>query len=182
MRRAESPFSGLSSQEAKRLSAQLKEYARDYPDHDDADLAEIWQAEQEALAEGTWLEPYVTGEAWRREVPRAISQLRREAAFKVQAKAYRQLAKERHQIREREIEKLGATFVPFTAQTRMSGVNMNGRQIRKGAPDAIETHVRNLGGVFPPEVRQSVDAIAKAGATPLVVCDGPRVLGAVQLT
>ncbi|HSB40926.1 MAG TPA: potassium-transporting ATPase subunit KdpB [Methylomirabilota bacterium] len=91
------------------------------------------------------------------------------------------LAKERHQIREREIEKLGATFVPFTAQTRMSGVNMNSRQIRKGAPDAIETHVRNLGGVFPPEVRQSVDTIAKAGATPLVVSDGARVLGAVQL-
>jgi K+-transporting ATPase ATPase B chain len=91
------------------------------------------------------------------------------------------LAKERHQIREREIEKLGVTFVPFTAQTRMSGVNMNSRQIRKGAPDAIETHVRNLGGVFPPEVRQSVDTIAKAGATPLVVSDGARVLGAVQL-
>jgi K+-transporting ATPase ATPase B chain len=91
------------------------------------------------------------------------------------------LAKEKYQIREREIEKLGATFVPFTAQTRMSGVNLNGRQVRKGAADAIEEHVKKLGGAFPAEVRQSVDSIAKAGATPLVVCDGPKVLGAIQL-
>jgi K+-transporting ATPase ATPase B chain len=91
------------------------------------------------------------------------------------------LAKEKYQIREREIEKLGATFVPFTAQTRMSGVNLNSRQVRKGASDAIEAHVKNLGGTFPQDVRQSVDTIAKAGATPLVVCDGPRVLGAIQL-
>jgi len=91
------------------------------------------------------------------------------------------LAKEKYQIREREIEKLGATFVAFTAQTRMSGVNLNGRQVRKGASDAIEAHVKNLGGTFPPEVRQSVDTIAKAGATPLVVCDGAKVLGSIQL-
>src|SRR5581483_8878353 len=75
------------------------------------------------------------------------------------------LAKEKYQIRERDIEKLGATFVPFTAQTRMSGVNLNGRQVRKGAADAIEEHVQRLGGTFPIEVRQSVDTIAKAGAT-----------------
>ena len=91
------------------------------------------------------------------------------------------LAKEKYQLREREIEKLGATFVPFTAQTRMSGVNLNGRQVRKGASDAIEAHVKKLAGSFPQEVRLSVDAIAKAGATPLVVCDGPKVLGTVQL-
>jgi K+-transporting ATPase ATPase B chain len=91
------------------------------------------------------------------------------------------LAKEKYQIREREIEKLGATFVAFTAQTRMSGVNLNDRQVRKGAPDAIEAHVKNLGGTYPPEVRLAVDTIAKAGATPLVVCDGARVLGAIQL-
>ncbi len=91
------------------------------------------------------------------------------------------LAKEKYQIREREIEKLGATFVPFTAQTRMSGVNLNSRQVRKGAADAIEAHVKTLGGTFPAEVRQSVDTIAKAGATPLVVCDGAKVLGAIQL-
>jgi K+-transporting ATPase ATPase B chain len=91
------------------------------------------------------------------------------------------LAKETYQIREREIERIGATFVAFTAQTRMSGVNLNGRQVRKGAPDAIEAHVQKLGGTFPPEVRQSVDTIAKAGGTPLVVCDGAKVLGAIQL-
>src|SRR6266403_1064337 len=67
------------------------------------------------------------------------------------------LAKEKYQIREREIEKLGATFVAFTAQTRMSGVNLNGRQVRKGAADAIEAHVKKLGGHYPPEVRLAVD-------------------------
>jgi K+-transporting ATPase ATPase B chain len=91
------------------------------------------------------------------------------------------LAKEKYQIREREIEKLGATFVPFTAQTRMSGVNLNGRQVRKGAADAIEAHVKKLGGSFPPEVRLGVDTIAKSGATPLVVCDVAKVLGVIQL-
>jgi potassium-transporting ATPase ATP-binding subunit len=91
------------------------------------------------------------------------------------------LAKEKYQIREREIEKLGATFVPFTAQTRMSGVDLNGRQVRKGAADAIEAHVKSLGGTYPPEVHLAVDTIAKGGATPLVVSDGSRVLGAIQL-
>ena len=91
------------------------------------------------------------------------------------------LAKEKYGIRERDVQKLGATFVPFTAQTRMSGVNMSGRQVRKGAADAIEAHVRQLGGGVPPEVRAAVDTIAKAGATPLVVADGNRVLGAIQL-
>jgi K+-transporting ATPase ATPase B chain len=91
------------------------------------------------------------------------------------------LAKEKYQLREREIEKLGATFVAFTAQTRMSGVNLNGRQVRKGAAGAIEAHVTKLGGRYPSEVRLAVDAIAQAGATPLVVCDGATVLGAIQL-
>jgi len=91
------------------------------------------------------------------------------------------LAKEKHQLREREIEKLGATFVPFTAQTRMSGVNLDGRRIRKGAADAIEAHVTQLGGHFPEEVRLGVDAIAKVGATPLVVSDNAKVLGVIQL-
>jgi K+-transporting ATPase ATPase B chain len=91
------------------------------------------------------------------------------------------LAKEKYSIREREVEKIGATFVAFTAQTRMSGVNLNGRQVRKGAADAIEAHVRGLGGSVPSEVRAAVDTIAKAGATPLVVADGAKVLGAIQL-
>src|SRR5262249_48562532 len=91
------------------------------------------------------------------------------------------LAKERYAIRERDIGKLGATFVPFTAQTRMSGVTMNGRQVRKGAADAIEAHVTRLGGVVPVGVRATVDKIAKEGATPLVVSDGVAVLGVIQL-
>jgi K+-transporting ATPase ATPase B chain len=91
------------------------------------------------------------------------------------------LAKEKYGIRERDLRALGATFVPFTAQTRMSGVNLNGRQIRKGAADAIEAHVRRLGGEFPPDVRTIVDGIAKQGATPLVVADGARILGVIQL-
>jgi len=91
------------------------------------------------------------------------------------------LAKEKYQIREREVEKLGATFVAFTAQTRMSGVNLNGRQIRKGAADAIAAHVERLGGSVPLQLRCIVDRIAKEGATPLVVSDGATVLGAIQL-
>src|SRR5215471_11201034 len=67
------------------------------------------------------------------------------------------LAKEQYGIRERDIAKLGATFVAFTAQTRMSGVNMNGRQVRKGAADAIEAHVKRLGGAVPGGVRTTVD-------------------------
>jgi K+-transporting ATPase ATPase B chain len=91
------------------------------------------------------------------------------------------LAKEKYQIREREIEKMGATFVAFTAQTRMSGVNLDGRQVRKGAADAIEAHVKRLGGTVSAGVRGTVDRIAKEGATPLVVADGGNVLGVIQL-
>src|SRR5262245_16013414 len=91
------------------------------------------------------------------------------------------LAKEKYRIREREVEKLGATFVPFTAQTRMSGVNLNGRQIRKGAADAIEAHVARQGGVVPGSMRTTVERIAREGATPLVVADGAAVLGVIQL-
>jgi potassium-transporting ATPase ATP-binding subunit len=91
------------------------------------------------------------------------------------------LAKEKYGIRERDVARLGATFVAFTAQTPMSGVDLNGRRVRKGAADAIEAHVKQAGGSVPAEVRASVDSIAKAGATPLVVCEGARVLGAIQL-
>jgi K+-transporting ATPase ATPase B chain len=71
--------------------------------------------------------------------------------------------------------------VAFTAQTRMSGVDLNGRQVRKGAADAIEAHIKKIDGAVPVEVRTAVDTIAKAGATPLVVADGAKVLGAIQL-
>ena len=91
------------------------------------------------------------------------------------------LAKERFQLRERDIKKLGATFIPFSAQTRMSGVNLNGRQVRKGAAEAIEAFVRGLGGALAPDVQAAVDRIAKEGATPLVVADSARVLGVIQL-
>ena len=91
------------------------------------------------------------------------------------------LAKEKYNIRERDIHALGAEFVPFTAQTRMSGVNVNGNQIRKGAADSIEAYVKQQGGHFPPAVRETVDNISKQGGTPLVVADGARVLGTVQL-
>ncbi|KAB8146048.1 potassium-transporting ATPase subunit KdpB [Chloroflexia bacterium SDU3-3] len=91
------------------------------------------------------------------------------------------LAKDRYQIRERDIHALKAEFVPFTAQTRMSGVNLNGNRIRKGSVDAVERYVAESGGSLPGEVRATVEEIARAGGTPLVVADGPSVLGTVQL-
>lgn len=91
------------------------------------------------------------------------------------------LAKEKYQLRERNVHQLGATFVPFTAQTRMSGVNINGHQIRKGAADAIQTYVTQQGGVFPAGVHQTVEQIAKQGGTPLVVAENGQVLGVIRL-
>jgi potassium-transporting ATPase ATP-binding subunit len=91
------------------------------------------------------------------------------------------LAKDRYSIRERDLAAVGAVFVPFTAQTRMSGVDLEGREIRKGAADAIEAYVRERGGAFPADVRANVERIAKSGATPLVVAEGAVVLGVVQL-
>ena len=91
------------------------------------------------------------------------------------------LAKERYNIRERDLQRMGAKFVPFTAQTRMSGVDLNGRQVRKGAADAIEAHVIRLGGTVAPAIRSIVESVAKGGATPLVVADGASVLGVVHL-
>jgi K+-transporting ATPase ATPase B chain len=91
------------------------------------------------------------------------------------------LAKEQYNLRERDIHALGATFVPFTAQTRMSGVDLDGRAIRKGAAEAIEAYVQTLGGQFAPDVRAVVETIARAGGTPLVVAEGRHVLGVVQL-
>ena len=91
------------------------------------------------------------------------------------------LAKEKFGLRERDIHALGATFVPFSAHTRMSGVNMGDRQIRKGAADAIRNHVIGLGGSFPAEVETVVDSVARRGSTPLVVADGVKVLGVIEL-
>jgi K+-transporting ATPase ATPase B chain len=91
------------------------------------------------------------------------------------------LAKEKYGLRARDIHELGATFIPFTAQTRMSGVNLNGREIRKGSDNAIEAYVIARGGQFSAAVRSSVDAISTQGGTPLVVTEGPRVLGVIAL-
>src|SRR6516165_10567721 len=91
------------------------------------------------------------------------------------------LAKEQYGLRERDVHALGARFVPFTAQTRMSGVDLDGRRIRKGAADAIETYVQEQGGAFPIPVRERVEAIAREGGTPLVVADGSQVMGVIQL-
>ncbi len=91
------------------------------------------------------------------------------------------LAKEKYSIRERDIQAMGAKFVAFSAQTRMSGVDLNGREVRKGAADAIEGYVNRLGGSVPAGVQTVVDTIAKAGGTPLVVAEGQKVLGVIQL-
>jgi K+-transporting ATPase ATPase B chain len=91
------------------------------------------------------------------------------------------LAKQRFNLRERDIHSLGATFVPFSAHTRMSGVNLEGRQIRKGAADALRRHIESQGGGFPREAAQLVDEVSRRGSTPLVVADGPRVLGVIEL-
>jgi len=92
------------------------------------------------------------------------------------------LAKEKYNLRGRELQEHKTEFVPFTAQTRMSGVNLNGFQIRKGSADAIERFVKENNGVFAPEVRALVDEIARAGGTPLVVAEkGRGALGVIEL-
>jgi K+-transporting ATPase ATPase B chain len=91
------------------------------------------------------------------------------------------LAKEKYGLRGQPLETTHARFIPFTAQTRMSGVSLNGREIRKGASDAVEAYVHEQGGKFPAEVQQSVELIARQGGTPLVVAERSRVLGVVHL-
>ncbi|WP_146648878.1 potassium-transporting ATPase subunit KdpB [Labilithrix luteola] len=91
------------------------------------------------------------------------------------------LAKEKFAIRERHMGDRDVVFVPFTAQTRMSGVDLDGRQIRKGASDAIQAYVVARGGTYPDAVRAKVAEVAKRGATPLVVAQGPTVLGVIEL-
>ena len=91
------------------------------------------------------------------------------------------LAKNRFNLRARDISSLGARFIAFSAQTRMSGVDIEGRQLRKGAAQAVQSHVESLGGRFPGQVQVLVENVARRGSTPLVVADGPRVLGVVEL-
>lgn len=89
------------------------------------------------------------------------------------------LAKEKYGIRGREVK--GEQFVPFTAQTRMSGVDLEGSQLRKGAQDAIRKWVESNGSLFPAEVQAKVEEVSKAGGTPLVVAENGRVLGVIYL-
>ena len=97
------------------------------------------------------------------------------------------LAKQKFNLRERDMGSLGAAFVAFTAQTRMSGVDLAAsggqpaRQIRKGAGDAIKKHVEALGGSVPAALAAQIDDVARRGSTPLVVSEGNRALGVVEL-
>jgi potassium-transporting ATPase ATP-binding subunit len=91
------------------------------------------------------------------------------------------LAKEKYGLRGRELSSYAATFIPFSAQTRMSGVDLDGREIRKGAPDAILQHCCQPGGRAPLEVEETVKAISNAGGTPLLVAEDRRVLGTIYL-
>jgi K+-transporting ATPase ATPase B chain len=91
------------------------------------------------------------------------------------------LAKEKYNIRGREVAEHEARFIPFTAQTRMSGVDLDGRRIRKGATDSVMEFVHDQGGAVPTELMDVTDRISRSGGTPLVVADGNRALGVVHL-
>ncbi|MRW87612.1 potassium-transporting ATPase subunit KdpB [Pseudoduganella sp. FT26W] len=91
------------------------------------------------------------------------------------------LAKQKFNIRERDMGTLNASFVPFTAQTRMSGIDIGPRAIRKGAADTVRQYVEALGQPYPADIARTVDDIARRGSTPLVVVDGGRVMGVVEL-
>jgi potassium-transporting ATPase ATP-binding subunit len=91
------------------------------------------------------------------------------------------LAKDQFGIREQDFGDTGARFIPFSAETRMSGVDMDGRILRKGAGDAIRRFIEESGGRWPAELGPIVDEVARAGATPLVVSDGQRALGVIEL-
>ncbi len=91
------------------------------------------------------------------------------------------LAKEKFGLREHNLETLQASFLAFSAHTRMSGVDLSGRSLRKGASDAMKKHVQSQGGAWDARLQSLIDGIAKAGATPLVVVENARVLGIVEL-
>lgn len=91
------------------------------------------------------------------------------------------LAKQKFNLRERDLRSMDATFIPFSAQTRMSGVNVQGRSIRKGAVDAVRKHIIANHGVFPPQVEALVEEVARGGGTPLVVTENAQVMGIVAL-
>jgi K+-transporting ATPase ATPase B chain len=92
------------------------------------------------------------------------------------------LAKDRYNLRGRDLSVHETTFIPFSAQTRMSGVNLDGHEIRKGAPEAIGRYAAERGNKIPPEVQEQVAAISNQGGTPLLVADDRVILGVVALT
>src|SRR5258707_4378307 len=92
------------------------------------------------------------------------------------------LAKEKYNLRGREFGHLNPLFIPFSAQTRMSGVDLDGQQIRKGAPEAISRYVAEHGNKVPAEIQQNVTDISNGGGTPLLVAENGRVLGVIALT
>jgi K+-transporting ATPase ATPase B chain len=91
------------------------------------------------------------------------------------------LAKQRFNLRERNMNELAATFVPFSAQTRMSGVDIGPREVRKGAASAVRQYLEARGSKFPEGISRTVDEVARKGSTPLVVADDGRVLGVIEL-
>jgi K+-transporting ATPase ATPase B chain len=91
------------------------------------------------------------------------------------------LAKEKYGLRGREVQSIGAKFIPFSAQTRMSGCDLDGRVIRKGAVDAIVTYVGELGGTVSSQIEGVTHGIADSGGTPLVVSEGNKILGVIHL-
>jgi potassium-transporting ATPase ATP-binding subunit len=91
------------------------------------------------------------------------------------------LAKDKYGLRARELGSIAATFIPFSAVTRMSGVDLDGRKIRKGARDAIVKSIKDAGGTVPPETMEAVDRISNSGGTPLLVAEDARALGVVHL-
>ncbi|MBE7550320.1 MAG: potassium-transporting ATPase subunit KdpB [Anaerolineales bacterium] len=91
------------------------------------------------------------------------------------------LAKEKYGLRGRDVAALGAEFIPFTAQTRMSGANFGGHTIRKGAPDAITTYVKTNGNGVSPEIEEIIERIARSGGTPLSVARDGQVMGVIHL-
>jgi K+-transporting ATPase ATPase B chain len=92
------------------------------------------------------------------------------------------LAKEKYGLRGRELAPHNPLFIPFSAQTRMSGVDMDGREIRKGAPEAIKRYIAEKGQQVPKEVQEHVERVAKSGGTPLLVAANFRVYGTIELT
>jgi potassium-transporting ATPase ATP-binding subunit len=91
------------------------------------------------------------------------------------------LAKEKYSLRGREVAEHEAQFIPFSAYTKMSGVNIDGRQLRKGATSAVATFVTEAGGKVPPALTEISDRISRNGGTPLAVADGPKILGVIHL-